>query len=123
MKYEDPKQLADMVTKFIIEKNKPSTVPPKSRAARGSRKRRDQYVFTKDDIERLLHMARLSGDKDMIRKLTPRKDLRQVKRELISSIRHGRVDQELWNTYVEATQTMTTTATEAQETTTAATTV
>jgi hypothetical protein len=38
----------------------------------------------------------------MIRKLTPKKDLRTVKRELLSSIRHGRVDQELWNFYVEA---------------------
>lgn len=102
MKHEDPKTLADMIKRHIINSNKPSTVPPKQRAARGSRKRRDQFLFTKDDIERMLHMARLAGDKDMIRKLTPRKDLRQIKRELISSIRHNRVDQNLWNSYVEA---------------------
>jgi len=28
--------------------------------------------------------------------------LRTVKRELISSIRHGRIEPELWNMYVEA---------------------
>jgi hypothetical protein len=102
LKSESPEQLADLITKFIIQADKPSNVTPKQRAARGSRKRRDQLVFSKQDIERMLNMARLAGDKDMIRKLTPKKDLRTVKRELLSSIRHGRVDQELWNFYVEA---------------------
>ncbi|MFQ5729337.1 MAG: hypothetical protein ACE5GN_03145 [Waddliaceae bacterium] len=105
MKYEDPQQLTQMIKKNIIDVDKPSTVPPKPRAARGSRKRRDQYLFTKEDIERMLNMARLAGDKEMIRKLTPRKDLRQIKRELIASIRHGNVDHECWNSYVEAVTT------------------
>ena len=111
MKHEDPKQLADMIKKFIINASTPQSVPPKSRAARGSRKRRDQLLFTKEDIERMLNMARLAGDKDMIRKLTPRKDLRQIKRELIASIRHNYVEPELWNSYVEAITTHTATAT------------
>ena len=59
-------------------------------------------MFTKQDIERMLNMARLAGDKDMIRKLTPKKDLRTIKRELIASIRHGKIDQDLWNSYVES---------------------
>lgn len=102
MKHEDPKHLADMIKKHIISQDRPQTVPPKQRAARGSRKRRDQFLFTKDDIDRMLNMARLAGDKEMIRKLTPRKDLRQIKRELIASVRHNQVDHELWNCYVEA---------------------
>jgi len=101
MKHEDPNTLAKWIKKFIIDPEAPKNVTPKKRAARGSRKRRDQYVFNKQDIERLLNMARLSGDKEMIRKLTPRKDLRTIKRELISSIRHGRIEQELWDSYVE----------------------
>jgi hypothetical protein len=102
MKHEDPIQLTEMINKFILNASKPQTVPPKSRAARGSRKRRDQFLFTKEDIERMLNMARLAGDKEMIRKLTPRKDLRQIKRELIASIRHNKIEHELWNSYVEA---------------------
>lgn len=102
MKHEDPKLLTEMIKKFIISSGKPQTVPPKSRAARGSRKRRDQFLFTKEDIERMLNMARLAGDKEMIRKLTPRKDLRQLKRELIASIRHNHIEHELWNSYVES---------------------
>ena len=102
MKYQNPQQLFDLIAKFIVNVDRPVTVAPKQRAARGSRKRRDQIAFTKQDLERMLHMARMAGDKDMIRKLTPRKDLRTIKRELISSIRHGRVEPELWNSYVEA---------------------
>lgn len=104
MKTEEPEKLHSLITKYIVNVDKPTTVPPKPRAARGSRKRRDQFLFSKQDIERMLNMARLAGDKDMIRKLTPKKDLRTIKRELIASIRHGRVDQELWHSYVEAVQ-------------------
>jgi hypothetical protein len=102
MKTEQPEQLSTMIQKYIVNVDKPSSVPPKQRAARGSRKRRDQFLFTKQDIERMLNMARLAGDKEMIRKLTPKKDMRTIKRELIASIRHGRIDQDLWHSYVEA---------------------
>ena len=49
----------------------------------------------------MLHIARLAGDKEMISVLSPRKSLAGVKRELIASIRHGKVELELWNAYVE----------------------
>ena len=101
MKTEDPKQLAELISKYIINTNHPHEVTPKPRAARGSRKRRDLFTFSKQDLERMLNMARLAGDKEMIRKLTPKKDLRTIKRELISSVRHGRIEPELWNMYVE----------------------
>lgn len=102
MKTEDPQQLIELITKYIINAPHPQSVIPKPRAARGSRKRRDLFTFSKQDLERMLNMARLAGDKEMIRKLTPKKDLRTIKRELISSIRHGRIEPELWNMYVEA---------------------
>lgn len=101
MKGENPKQLAEMITKYIISPSQPQTVTPKQRAARGSRKRRDMLSFTKQDLERMLHMARMAGDKEMVRKLTPRKDLKTVKRELLSSIRQGRIEADLWNMYCE----------------------
>jgi hypothetical protein len=101
MKTEEPEALIALISKHIINADKPLNVPPKPRAARGSRKRRDQFLFTKQDIERLLTLARNNGDKEMIRKLTPRKDLRTIKRELIASIRHGKVDNDLWQSYTE----------------------
>ncbi len=104
MKTENPEQLYALITKYIVNADKPTTVPPKPRAARGSRKRRDQFLFTKNDIDRLLSIARAAGDKDMIRKLMPRKDLRTIKRELIATIRHNRVESDLWQSYSEAIQ-------------------
>lgn len=101
MKHESPQQLADWITKYITNSNHPQKVAPKPRAARGSRKRRDFFTFSKQDLEKMLNMARLSGDKDMVRKLTPKKDLKTIKRELISSIRHGRTEPELWSLYCE----------------------
>ncbi len=101
MKQQLPEQLGEMIKTFITNSDRPVTIPPKQRAARGSRKKKDQIILTKHDIEQILNMARSIGDKDIVRKLMPKKDLRTIKRELISSIRQGRVEQELWNCYVE----------------------
>ncbi|QVL57417.1 MAG: hypothetical protein KFB93_08565 [Simkaniaceae bacterium] len=102
MKYKNPNELSTMIEKFIIKADRPLVVPPKQRAARGSRKKKDQLAFSKLQLERLLNMARLSGDKEMISLLSPKKSMAQCKRELIQSIRNGSVDHELWNAYVES---------------------
>ncbi len=101
MKTEQPEQLFGLIEKFILKVEQPDRVTPKPRAARGSRKRRDQINLTKSDLERMLNIARIAGDKEMIAKLTPKKSLPQIKKDLISSIRQGRAEQELWNSYVE----------------------
>ncbi len=102
MKNKQPSELGSLIEKFIISPDRPGTVAPKQRAARGSRKRRDQYTFTRSQLERMLNIARLAGDKEMVSILSPRKSLAHCKRELISSIRHGRAEQDLWASYVEA---------------------
>lgn len=102
MKSEEPSRLKNMLEEFIIDVAKPLTVPPKPRAPRGSRKRRDQIVFSKSELERMVNLARQAGYKDIISKLTPKKPLSSCKRELINSIKHNKVYPELWNSYVEA---------------------
>jgi hypothetical protein len=102
MKHQVPERLSEMIKKFIIDADKPLTVKPKQRAARGSRKKKGQVVLVEADIERMLQLARAAGDRDMVRKLTPRKELKALKRELIASIRNNTVSQTLWETYVEA---------------------
>jgi hypothetical protein len=104
MKSELPGELARLISKFIIEVDTPLTVKPKERAARGSRKRRDQIVLTKWDIKRMIEIARSAGDNEMIAKLTPKKSLSAIKRDLIAIIRQGKVDGDLWNSYVESIQ-------------------
>lgn len=102
MKTKQPSELSSMIEKYIINTDRPGMVAPKSRAARGSRKRRDQVVFNRAILDKLLNMARVSGDKDLLSMLSPRRPLAICKRELISSIRHNRVEQELWHAYVDA---------------------
>lgn len=102
MKYKQPGELGAMIEKFIINADRPGMVAPKPRAARGSRKRRDQITFTRNQLERMLHIARLAGDKDMVSFLSPKRSVATCKRELIASIRHSRVEPELWNAYVES---------------------
>lgn len=103
MKNRQPAELGTLIEKFIINSDRPSIINPKRRAPRGSRKRRDQYTFSRMQLERMLNIARLAGDKEMISILAPKKSVATCKRELIASIRHGKVEQELWNAYVEAT--------------------
>lgn len=102
MKTESPFELAEMIEKYILTVPQPQKVAPKARAARGSRKRRDQFYLSRNDLEKLLTLARNSGDREMERKLMPpRKELRHIKRELIACIKHNKIDQDLWNSYVE----------------------
>jgi len=101
MKYKEPAQLGTLIEKFIINADRPSVVAPKRRAPRGSRKRRDHLSFSRMQLERMLQIARLAGDKEMVSMLSPKKSLPNIKRDLIVSIRHGQVDQELWNSYVD----------------------
>lgn len=104
MKYKQPQELSGIIERFVINSDKPSIIAPKQRAARGSRKRRDHMNFTRNQLERMLNIARLAGDKEIITILSPKKSLATCKRELIQSIRHNKVEVEQWNGYVEAVQ-------------------
>jgi hypothetical protein len=102
MKTKQPSELGSMIEKFINNSDRPGRVAPKQRAPRGSRKRRDHLTFTRTQLERMLAIARLAGDKEMVSVLSPKRSLATCKRELIASIRHSRLEPELWNAYAEA---------------------
>ncbi len=102
MKYKQPQELAAIIEKFVMHSDRPTVIAPKQRAARGSRKRKDHMNFTRIQLERMLNIARLAGDKEIITILSPRKSLATCKRELIQAIRHNKAEPELWNSYVEA---------------------
>ena len=102
MKTKQPNELVNLIERYILNSNRPSMVPPKPRAARGSRKRKDQLIFSKTQLERMLNIARLAGDKEIIAVLSPKKSLASCKRDLIQSIRQNRLEPDLWNAYVES---------------------
>lgn len=102
MKYKKPSELAALIEQYIIKADKPLVIAPKHRAPRGSRKRKDQITFSRLQLERMLNIARLAGDKEIISILSPKKSLATYKRDLIQSIRQNRIDNDLWNGYIEA---------------------
>lgn len=102
MKYKQPLELAQIIERFVTNADRPTVISPKQRAARGSRKRKDHMNFTRIQLERMLNIARLAGDKEIITILSPKKSLASCKRELIQAIRQNRVEQEQWNSYVES---------------------
>ncbi|MDE3046066.1 MAG: hypothetical protein KGJ02_05430 [Verrucomicrobiota bacterium] len=104
MKLKQPQELASFVERFVLNADRPSAVAPKQRAARGSRKRRDHLNFTRTQLERMLNIARLAGDKEIITILSPKKSLASCKRELIQAVRQNKIDQDLWINYTEAVQ-------------------
>jgi hypothetical protein len=102
MKTEAPEVLKKMINERINDPNMPKRLAPRPRAARGSRKRRDQIVLTRPMLERILNVARLVGDKEMITMLSPKRPTATLKKELITSIRQNKADNELWSAWTEA---------------------
>lgn len=102
MRIEAPQQLAAMISQHIISVEKPIKVSPKKRAPRGSRKSKDKYIFSAQELEKLRVIARLSGDKEMINKLAQKRDMLMIKRDLIASIRQDKISEELWQSYMES---------------------
>lgn len=101
MKHEAPEELLEMLNKNILNPSAPSKLPPKPRAPRGSRKRSGHPTLTKQEYDLLRFLALQNGQKEIVRKLTPKKDIRTIKRELIASIKHSQVKEELWQSYIE----------------------
>ncbi len=104
MKLKQPFELGSLIKQFIINPKKPNAVAPKQRAARGSKKRKDQMTFTRIQLERLLNIAKQTGDKEMISLLSPKTSLATAKRNLMTSIRQGLVEDELWFAYKESAE-------------------
>ncbi len=102
MKHQLPEKLGEMIKTFIIQPNKPISVPPKQRAARGSRKKKDNFVIEKQVMDRIITLAKAAGDRDLIRRILPKKELALIKKQLISCIRRDEVNEELWLSFSEA---------------------
>ena len=70
----------------------------------GQKREKDQMTFTRIQLERLLNIAKQTGDKEMISLLSPKTSLATAKRNLIASVRQGIIDDELWASYKESVE-------------------
>jgi hypothetical protein len=101
MKEHTPEELTSLIQEFIMGAEAPKEVPHKPRAARGSRKKRNQIPLNKDDWDKIINYVRGSGDKELAGKLAPKKSLAQVKKDLIASIKQGKIDEDQWRVYAD----------------------
>lgn len=115
-----PRELEKMIKTYILDAKTPLRVPPKPRAARGSRKRPDLISLSRDELDRLVGHLRMAGDSELAGKLSQRRSLAACKRQLISSIRANEVRPEYWSAYVEACKAQSNETQEATETNPAA---
>ncbi|MFZ4099621.1 MAG: hypothetical protein ACOYKZ_04760 [Chlamydiia bacterium] len=104
MKSEDPVKLGELIGQHIIATERPVTVAPKQRMPRGTKKRKDQLILNRDLAEKLVQIARDAGHPEIASQLSPPRSLGQLRRELLSTVKAGRVDQHLWNQWCEALQ-------------------
>ena len=104
MKKNEPAALQGLLREFILNKAEPTSLTPKQRAPRGSRKaaRGGTTIFNRQDLSALIDLARKAGYQDLVTKLSPKRSLSSLRGDLIRMIKEERVDQELWNLYVEA---------------------
>ncbi|MDF2549220.1 MAG: hypothetical protein K0S07_287 [Chlamydiales bacterium] len=102
MKSKAAAELLKMISEHILKVEEPQPVQPKARAPRGTRKSRNKLAFTKQELERLLEHAKAAGDEAIVNKLAPISDLKSIKKELIASIRHNQVNEELFERYKQA---------------------
>ncbi len=104
MKSKEPEELASVIERHILKSQRPMVVAPKPRAPRGSKKRKDHLSFTRNQIERMLNIAKIAGDKEIVTILSPRRSLTSAKRELLQAIKRNQVDSFYWSNYVDAVQ-------------------
>lgn len=102
MKSVQPRELHQLIKKYILDSEQPIRVAPKPRAARGSRKRPDLITLSKDELDRLVSTLRNAGDTELAGKLSKKRSLAGCKRQLIASIRQNQVRPEYWSAYIEA---------------------
>lgn len=100
MKTENTNGFIKLLNEYILNPESPQILPPKKRAPRKAKER--LMNFTESDFKKMLEIAKLAGDEEMVSKLTPKKSLKQAQRELIYSIQSERIDVELWNLYIDS---------------------
>jgi len=100
MKSKNPDELESLLKKFIFDSQSPKSVPPRPRAARGSRKNRDHISFTRYQLDRILQVVKNHcDDPEVLNILLPKPSPATVKKDFLRSIRNEEVIPELWEQY------------------------
>lgn len=98
---KNPGKLSQMLKEHVLGKE-PTEIPHKPRAPRA--KRSGNIALSKRELDRILEYAKQAGDSEVIAKLSPRRSLAAIKRELIASIRQNEPNEALWKDLLSSLQ-------------------
>ena len=102
LKEKEPEKCLSLLEEFILNPAKPRELDPTPRAPRGLNRTNNQIKLPNEMVNRIIQIARESGDDSLLSKILAARPLNQVKRDLIRSIRENKANQELWEAYKEA---------------------
>lgn len=102
MKKQTPKDLICLLERHIIENDFPKIFPSKERAKKSISKNSLNLVLKKNQAQELFHLAKQSGNAELIELLKPAISLKDIQKELIQSIREKSLKKDLWIAYEDA---------------------
>jgi hypothetical protein len=95
-------ELADLITKHILNAQSPQKLPGEVRKPRVS-KRNASIEFSQLDLKKLMSYVRAAGDTDLESKLAEHQDnFKDARKNLLHSVRDGKLCPELWDAYAAA---------------------
>jgi hypothetical protein len=100
IKKNKPEEFHALLQEFILDPPTPRTIDPKPRA-----RRKKVLESTQIDMKLILKLAQKTGDKYLLSKLSSQLSMPRIKKELIRSIRMGKIEEELWQAYVHSLDT------------------
>jgi hypothetical protein len=104
LKKSRPNELLKMIKEHVLEKEKPTQIPPNSRADLKV-KRTVDLKLKRSLINQLVDVLKstgtsIEGAEELISVLAPYQTLKQVQKLMLDMVRSKEVDTALWNTYV-----------------------
>lgn len=92
-----PSEFCSLIEEFILNAPAPRQIDPKPRERRSK-----ALSLNQADLKKVLELAQKTEDTYLLSKLGSKLSLPGIKKELIRSIKMNRVDEQLWNFYIQA---------------------
>ena len=97
LRTQKPEEFKSLLNEFILNPSSPKIIDPKPRTRRNK-----SLSLNQADLKLILNLAQKTDDQYLLSKLGGKLSLSGIKKELIKSIREGKIEEELWSSYMHA---------------------
>ena len=99
LKMNESAKLSEMIDSQILKSDNPSMVPPKPRERRSSRESKFQITLSNSQISKVISALEEKEEFELIKLFTPPPSYKQVKKQVLQSIKEDELDPKLFETY------------------------